>query len=332
MKKLAGVVAALALIAGPALTQQWHETFDTYTPGPLAAQSLWEEWDGSVGVDATVDPSEAFSSPNSVLIETGSPGNDVVWRYINGPGGQPYRFQWIFSIKTFVSSGGTGTGWYIMLNRYQIGGGDKQWSLQVQFNADTNQVIGYDVPGRPSVPLIEDQWVTLRGMVDLDRNRFDLFYGDQTITDPAAGDTWYRPASQDPSIAALDLYAGEDADPGTSGMWYDDCLLWKDTGPTGNRGVVLDALPNPAYVGQTLKLTTFAPELPLRQAALFVWSVNGFPFVKPIFYFTLNANGRFQLPGPVPPGVGGLDVEFISFVSLPGGGVCDSPPELVKLR
>ncbi|MEW6742269.1 MAG: hypothetical protein AB1486_05880 [Planctomycetota bacterium] len=325
------LIMSLSVFVGPVGAQKWFDDFDSYAPGPLAAQSDWEEWPGSSGVDATVvtAPAPIFSTPNSVLIEGGLPGDDVVYNFANLAGGQPRTGQWIMSIKTFVDSDATGTGYFIMLNRFP---NFMNWSVQVRFDSDADALVS-DGAGNPSLPLLEDQWVTFRVAIDLPRDRVDMFYGDQMLV---TGESWKNGLGGNgiQRMAALDLYAGElDGDPvGTSGMWWDDATLWDDTGASSNRAVVLDALPNPVTAGQVLKLTTMAPELGGQSAALFTWSVNGIPFVKPIFYFSLDWSGRFQLPGPVPPGFAGLDVEFIAYVALPGGGVAASPPELVKLR
>ena len=73
---LFGSIGLTCALASPSHAQQWLEDFDSYLPGPLAAQSLWEEWTGSSGVDANVDNTRSFTSPESVIIVT---DNDVVW-------------------------------------------------------------------------------------------------------------------------------------------------------------------------------------------------------------------------------------------------------------
>ncbi|MEW6742362.1 MAG: hypothetical protein AB1486_06355 [Planctomycetota bacterium] len=320
------LVGGLAIAALPDV-RVWFDGFDTYAPGPLTPQSQWTIW-YSGGLDATVVPAPApfFSPPHSLFIVAAS---DVTYDFNNTPpGGRPNTGRWIFSVKTYVSRYETGMGWVILMNQYMPTDGVDNWSMQVSFDATTGLVTFMDFVGNPTLPLIYDQWVTFRAAVDLDNDRMDLFYGDQVLI---AGKSWINGVSGGgvPVIAIVDLY-GQD----TTGMWMDDCSLYQDTAAAAlteadNRAVVLDALPNPAPAGANLAMTTMAPQLAGQAYALFTWSVNGAPFIRPVWFGNLDATGRAQIAGPVPPGLGGINVEFISFVALPPGGIGDSPPELV---
>src|SRR5262245_36089884 len=142
MKKL---FVAFALGAGMFLlsqtaSAQWLDTFDTYSLGPLAAQSDWEEWYTTPNVDANVSADFAFSGTKSVKIVGKPSSNDVVYPFHLLPGGAPTSGQWLFSTKVYVPSSSTGLGFLIMLSTYNDGSGTDSWSLQVRFNANSGQV------------------------------------------------------------------------------------------------------------------------------------------------------------------------------------------------
>jgi hypothetical protein len=73
---LFGSIGLSCVLASSANAQWWLDDFDSYLLGPLASQSLWDEWSGSSGVDANVDNSHSFTTAHSLMIVT---NNDVVW-------------------------------------------------------------------------------------------------------------------------------------------------------------------------------------------------------------------------------------------------------------
>ena len=203
---LATLGMAVTLSSGA--NAQWLDDFDTYTPGPLAAQSVWEEWTGSSGVDANVDNSRSFTSANSVLIVG---NNDVVYDFTNLSGGRPSSGKWIVTAKTLVPTGTTGIGWHILMNDYPT---NLQWSTQIQFNAGTAKV----QDGSRSANLRFGRWVSLVLAIDLDANRYDSWYGDQVLT---VNGVWAGSSGQQ-VIAALDLYGDSG---GLSGMFFDNTRI-----------------------------------------------------------------------------------------------------------
>src|SRR5262245_4463268 len=85
LRSVLGSIGLSCLMAAGA-SAQWLDDFDGYVPGPLAAQSLWEEWYGSSGVDPNVVNTISFTASNSVEIVT---DNDVVYDFTNLAGGRP---------------------------------------------------------------------------------------------------------------------------------------------------------------------------------------------------------------------------------------------------
>src|SRR5262245_44459061 len=108
MKKKLFVALALSLgvcaFTGAA-NAQWLETFDTYNLGPLAAQSLWDEWYTSTNVDADVSSAFAFSGTKSVKIHGTPDSDDVVYPFSTLPGGRPDSGQWLIQGKSYAPTG-----------------------------------------------------------------------------------------------------------------------------------------------------------------------------------------------------------------------------------
>jgi hypothetical protein len=289
---------------------QWLDDFDTYTPGPLAAQSLWDEWTGSTGVDADVVNTRKFSAANSVLI---TQNDDVVYDFTNLAGGRPTSGKWISSIKAFVPLGTTGIGWYIIMNDYPT---NLQWSLQTSFNASTATVND----GTRSATLKFGRWVSLVCAIDLDANRYDLWYGDQPIT---VNGTWASGGSSQQVIAALDLYGDSG---GLSGLYYDNARL--ETG--GGGPLVLTSKPNPAGAGLTLDLYSNSPLLGLGDlGVLFNWTVNGSLVIFPLFPVSFDANGDWTFSTIVPAGLSGIEAGLKMFALPAGGKVMVSNEDLI---
>jgi hypothetical protein len=331
MKLISTVAIAFSLVVvlGSSASGQWLDSFDTYNVGPLAAQSDWEEWYLSTGVDADVTDTRAFSGTNCLLV-LGSPAvsnaQDVVYPFRLLPNGKPSSGQWYFSIKTYVPSTATGTAYVIMLNTYDDPGtGQDNWSLQVRFNA-TGGYVRSDGATHGQVNMIFDQWVTFRAYIDLDNDRVDIYYGAQVL---AEGDSWKNGISGGgvAAIAVLDLYGGDGSN-GSSGIYFDDASLQH----AGQIDVILDGGPNPANVGQVLELTTLSPQLRNQPAALFVSHIDRAPFPRLIAVGQLDANGAWAIGGPVPSIVQNHNFSFGSLVRDSVGDFFVSNREIVLFR
>lgn len=298
---LLGSIGLTCALASPSHAQQWLEDFDSYLPGPLCAQSLWDEWTGSSGVDANVDNTRSFTTSESVIIVT---DNDVVWDYSNSPGGRPINGKWAVSVKTYVPTGATGSMWFILMNEYPS---PLQWSVQIEIDATAGKV--NDGTANRGIRL--DRWVSLVIAIDLDNDRYDSWYGDTTL---GVGNSWAG-ASGTLQLAATDLY-GDTGAQGSSGMYFDNVRLDKCAGGP----LVLTTKPNPIGPNGTLN---FFSESPLLGAgdpgALFLWSINGGLFILNLLPTSYDAAGEFTFSATVPPGLSGLELGFRMF-ALPAGG------------
>jgi hypothetical protein len=277
---------------------QWLDDFDSYALGPLAAQSAWEEWTGSSGVDANVDNTYSFTASQSVVIVT---NNDVVYDFTNLPSGRPTSGVWTASIKTYVPSGSTGIGWYILMCNYPT---TLEWAVQTNFDASLGQVKDGSV-GRK---LRYDEWVSFVVSIDLDNNLYSSWYGNRTLAVQRAFSSLGTK-----EISALDLYG--DAG-GLSGLWYDDSRLEKTAGGP----LVLNSKPNPAPSGANLDLYSESPLLNNGDiGVLFNWTINGTFLIFPLLFVSFDVNGEWNFSTAVPPGLSGIEAGLKMF-ALPAGG------------
>jgi len=311
--KLHSMIGGIGLtcVLASAASAQVLDDFDSYATGPLAAQSVWEEWTGSTGVDADVDTTYSFTAPNAVVIVS---TNDVVYDFSNMTGGRPDSGKWIASIKTFVATGTTGSAWYILMNEYPS---PLNWSVQIQFDASAGSV--YDGSSKKK-KLKYDVWVTLVVAVDLDNNRYDAWYGNVPLS---VNKVWQAGGSDE--IAALDLY-GDSGSSGSSGMYFDDMRM--EIGAGGP--LALTSSPNPVAAGQTLDLYSESPLLVSGDpGALFSWTVNGGFYIAPIFFVNFDAAGEWKLGTVVPTGLSGIEAGLKMFAVPTGGKVMISNEDII---
>lgn len=313
--RLASLIGSFGLacaLASPAHAQQWLEDFDSYLPGPLAAQSLWDEWTGSSGVDANVDSTRSFTSSESVQILS---DNDVVWDFVNSAGGRPASGKWAMSVKTFVPSGTTGSGWYIVLNEYPM---PLKYSVQTEFDATNGMVNDASF----TATLKYDRWVSLVVAVDLDNNRYDSWYGDQPLVVNKA----WASATGSTTIAVNDCYGGSN---GLTELYYDNDRLDKCAGGP----LVLTTKPNPVGPNATLNFYSNSPLLGLGDPGmLFLWSVNGSPFPLGLLPASYDVNAEWRFSATVPPGLTGLEIGFRMFALPSGGKIMLSNEDIVIMK
>lgn len=145
MKLLSMTLTALILIAFTAGAQTtWVEDFDSYTLGPLAAQSEWDCWEDNSVFEAIVVDGPARSLPNSVELL----GNisDVVAVF-----SEPTTGYWTISSWSFIPGNCTGQQWWILLNTYDVPAGLYNWSCQVFLDPLNSLVRDWD--GTTTLPV-----------------------------------------------------------------------------------------------------------------------------------------------------------------------------------
>ncbi len=215
MKLLSMTLTALILIAFTAGAQTtWVDDFDSYAPGPLAAQSDWDFWDSNPLYEAFVVAGPARSLPNSVEIQGNA--SDVVAVLSGATTG-----FWTVSGWSFIPGNCTGEQWWILLNTYDVPAGLFNWSVNIVLDPLDGLVRDFD--SAATLPLIFDQWVEVRAEIDLDNNLQTAYYNNQVLFT----DSWTDHSGAgggELQIACLDLWGGLLGGPGTSGFW-DDILI-----------------------------------------------------------------------------------------------------------
>jgi hypothetical protein len=150
----------------------FFDNFNSYTVGSgVVGQNGWQFWSPGYP-DGIVTSFTAASPPNSLeaVYET-----DIVQVFNITEG------VWEAKVDTFVPTGMTGDGFFIMLNTFSapyVSGGS--WSLQIRFMGASGLV--QSEWGYETIPLIYDQWVELRAEIDLDTQPdgvLNVWYGGQ---------------------------------------------------------------------------------------------------------------------------------------------------------
>src|ERR1035441_8762629 len=203
---------ALCIVALGARAAAFFDDFESYAVGSnLHGQGGWAGWAGNASAGALVSTNFAFSPTRSVNI-TGA--SDLVHTFSGATNG-----QWVFSVMQYIPSTSTGTNYVILLNTYRppYGTNDLNWSVQIQNNMDTGQIIS-DLGGSATLPMIKDQWVEVRCEIDLASNSVSEFYNGQLLSTHAWQGGVGGPGLNE--IQALDLFANNAAP-----VYYDNVSL-----------------------------------------------------------------------------------------------------------
>ena len=309
--------------SAPIATGQWLEEFDRYQLGPLAAQSDWEEWTGSSGVDADVVAARAFTQPHALLIHAGGEdsGDDVVYDFARLPDGAPTSGRWVFGARLYVGQDALGSGFVILLNDYP----NPNWSMQVRIDA-TNDKVQNDGIDFGELPLVRGLWVPVQALIDLDADRMDLYYGGEALVRDASW-TNGMGGSGRKQIAAVDLFSGNEVS-GIKSLYVDQVQLEETFGPP----LLLTVGPNPVR-GQTIVLRAAGQGYAQgTHGYLYSWTFNDSLFVQPLLRFRFDQNGEWELQATVPPGLDGVDLGLRALALVPGEPLSISNTELVLFR
>ena len=192
----------------------WSDDFDGYATGmQLHGEGGWKGWNNDPAAGALTSATQAMSAPNSVDILGAS---DLIHEFTGYDSG-----IWTVTAHQFIPSGTTGQPYFILLNNYTDGGPTNNWSTQVCFDVAAG-VLRDDVPGdctgTPTLPILFDQWVELKTVIDLDLDTQTFFYNGQALYT----DTWTGHVSGGGllNIDTIDLFANA-----STSVFYDDLSL-----------------------------------------------------------------------------------------------------------
>jgi uncharacterized repeat protein (TIGR01451 family) len=193
----------------------WGDSFDTYAAGSsMHGQGGWKGWGNDPAATAYVSDAYAQTPDNSVLI---TDTNDLVHEYSGYT-----TDQWVYTAWQYIPAAATGESYFILLNTYDDSGATNNWSTQVNFNLDTDQ-LSNDGPAGGVLPIINDQWVEIRVEIDLVNDIQTFYYGGDLLFTGS----WTEGLSGGGAlnIGAVDLW-GNDAGP----VYYDSLSLEQDWG------------------------------------------------------------------------------------------------------
>ncbi len=188
----------------------WSENFDSYEVGSsMHGQGGWKGWANDPAATAYVSDVQSHSPANSVAIELAS---DLVHEYAGYTSG-----EWTYTAWQFIPNNFSGLTYFLLLNQYDDGGVNNNWSTQVSFDSATGIVLNEGAAGG-QLPLIKGQWVEIRVVINLDTDTQTFFYGDDTLFTGS----WTEGMSGGGilNINAVDLFAN-----GASVAYYDDISL-----------------------------------------------------------------------------------------------------------
>ncbi|MHC4521463.1 MAG: hypothetical protein ACYTAS_22960, partial [Planctomycetota bacterium] len=180
------------------------DDFESYVAGSgLHGQNGWKGWNNVAGAGAPVSDAFAYSGSNSVEVV---PAADLVHEFDIAGG------TWVFTAMQYIPSGTSGTTWFILLNTYSDGG-TQDWSVQLQFNLDTDAITSqYD--SAAAADIVYDEWVELKLVIDLDGNTVDEYYNGELFSTHQWDD------GEHGTFEVVDLYGA-----GASSIYYDDILV-----------------------------------------------------------------------------------------------------------
>jgi len=203
-------VLVLGMWANCTMAVSFYENFDSYTAGSnMNGNGNWKPWDSNPAWDATVSNAQSISPGNSVLID----GADDLVHEFTVTGGQH-----IFTASQYIPSEGSGSSYFILLNTYNDGG-PYDWSVQINFDQDTGQLIS-DKGNAQSLPIIYDAWVALQFVIDLDANTVSEFYNGALLSTHIWDDDLNN------TLGAVDLFSD-----GATSVYYDNIGLSTVPGP-----------------------------------------------------------------------------------------------------
>ena len=213
MRDLRIVVVLLAIVglSSVASAALFVDDFEGYAAGSaLHGQGGWKGWDNDPAWGAPASNAQANSG--SISAEIGGDA-DLVHEFDLAGGIVE------LSAMQYIPTGATGQSSFILLNTYSDGG-DKDWSVQTDFNLDTG-AIGYWHGG--SGQILYDQWVELKYIIDLVNNSVDKYYNGELM----ATDEWDD--NDHGTLECIDLFAN-----GASPIYYDDIMLESLTDLSGD--------------------------------------------------------------------------------------------------
>lgn len=160
-------VMAGVLLAGTVSHADFIEDFDSYTAGP-ADQGGWKGWDNTEAAEGVISTDYSSSSPNSLEIFGAA---DAVHEFTGSTSG-----QWEFTVQQYIPSTSSGETFVMLMNDY-VDGGPYDWATELRYDMTTTDTVysRFGIEGA-SLPILRDQWVELKFVIDLTANTVSEYY------------------------------------------------------------------------------------------------------------------------------------------------------------
>lgn len=200
----------LMTLATNAWAQVFFDDFESYPANSsIHGHGGWKGWNNMSAWDGTVSNEYAYSGSNSVRIRATT---DLVHE-LNISGG-----RWQVTAMQYIRSATMGASFFILLNTYDDGeNAPKDWSVQTECDMSANTILYWH---GGTTPIVFNQWVQLKYIIDLDNNTVQKYYNGNFITT----DQWDD--DQHGTLQAIDLYGN-----GASSVYYDDIKVENLSGP-----------------------------------------------------------------------------------------------------
>lgn len=173
---LSAGIAPVLILAGSAFAggTDFADNFDSYSNGQgVVGMNGWESWCGT-GENANASNVFSNSPPNSLHTDS---FDDIVQ---DTDENVLTTGLWVLEFNHYVDNAATGSTYIIALNQYC--NTTNNWSLQVNFNATTDQVVA-EGGNAEQTTLVRGQWVPVRVEIDLDNDTHDIYYNGQLLVD-----------------------------------------------------------------------------------------------------------------------------------------------------
>jgi hypothetical protein len=199
----------------------FSDNFDSYVNGSgVVGQGGWQSWGAAGSLDATVSNAQSSSAPHSMKIV---PQTDII------QSGNVTTGVWELKCMTYypstnVGPGANDGGFIIGCNRFLAGGvgmTNDYWSSQIQWHPGTNTVKNANITTGESTPIIPNQWVSFRQVINLTTDKYDVYYnGVQFITQRNWSTDVATPGQV--SVGCFDFYGGNLATTVPFEMYFDN--------------------------------------------------------------------------------------------------------------
>jgi hypothetical protein len=205
--------------AGTLWPDRWAEDFGFCELGlGLHGQYGWKGWDNQPAADGIVTFAPAYISNRSLEVAAGT---DLVHEF-DGFTADTWVFSTYMYIPADFQSSGTPPyrgSFLILLNTYNDGG-PYNWSVQLHADSDSQSFIR-DGLIPMGLPLITNEWVELRVLIDLNEDLYRVFYGGVEL---GVAESWTAGVLGEGggalNIGAVDLFGN-----GSTPVYYDDFTL-----------------------------------------------------------------------------------------------------------